>query len=61
MKPIILIKSILYAIAIALAISIIILSFFMSFTCEINLRYFIIFLSISVFCLALASILSIKK
>ena len=56
-----LINSILFGIAIAMGISIVILSFFMSFTCAVNLRYFIIFLAIAIICLALAGINSIKE
>ena len=56
-----LVKSILYAVALAMGIAIIVLSFFMSFSCEFNLRHFIVFLAIGVLCLALAGINSIKK
>jgi len=56
-----LLNSILYAAAIALAVSIIILSFLMNFSCAENIRYFTVFLAISIFCLSLAGIISIKK
>jgi hypothetical protein len=56
-----LINSVLYAVAFAMGISIVILSFFMSFTCEYNLRAFFIMVSIAVICLALAGINNIKK
>ena len=56
-----LVNSILNAVALAFGISIIILSFLMDFACAVNIRFFIIFLSIAVFCLALAGIISIKK
>ena len=61
MKNITLVNSILFGIAIAMGISIVILSFFMSLTCAENLRYFIIFLAIAIICLALAGINSMKK
>ena len=59
MKIRLLLNPILYAIALAMGIAIIVLSFFMSFSCVVNLRYFIVFLAISVFSLALAGINSI--
>lgn len=61
MKLKVLINSILYGIALAMGIAIIILSFFMSFSCAINLRYFVVFLAIAILCLAIAGINSFKK
>jgi len=56
-----LLNSIFYGIAIAMAVSLIILTFFMGLTCEYNLRAFFIMLSIAIICLALASINNIFK
>ena len=56
-----LINSVFYGIAIAMGISLIILTFFMGLTCEYNLRAFFIMLSIAIICLALASINNIFK
>jgi len=56
-----LVTSILYAVALAMGVAIIVLSFFMSFSCEFNLRYFIVFLAVGVLCLALAGINNLKK
>ena len=61
MKNKTLVNSILFGIAIAMGVSIVILSFFMSFSCSVNLRYFIIFLAIAIICLALAGVNSVKK
>ena len=52
---------ILYGIALAMGIAIFILSFFMSFTCAVNLRYFIVFLAIAILCVTIAGINSSKK
>jgi len=61
MKNRILLNSFFYGIAVAMSISIVILSFFMSFSCEVNLRYFIVFLAVAVLFLSLAGINSIEK
>ena len=55
------VNPILYGIALAMGIAIIILSFFMSFTCAVNLRYLIVFLAIAIICLTIAGINSFKK
>jgi len=57
----ILLNSVFYGVALAMGISIIVLSFFMSFSCVVNLRYFIVFLAVAVLSLSLAGINSIKK
>jgi len=56
-----LVNSVLYAVALAMGVAIIVLSFLMDFSCEFNLRYFIVFLAIGVLCLALAGINNLKK
>ena len=61
MKIKLLLNSVFYGIALAMGISIVILSFFMSFSCAINLRCFIVFLAVAVLFLSLAGINSIKK
>jgi len=57
----ILLNSVFYGVALAMGISIIVLSFFMSLSCVVNLRYFIVFLAVAVLSLSLAGINSIKK
>lgn len=65
MKIKILINSILYAISLAMIISIITLSFLMDFSCALNIRFLIIYLCIAIFCLTLNGIIimlsNIKK
>jgi len=56
-----LINPILYAISLAMGISIIILSYFMDFSCSANIRYLILYLTIAILCLTIAGINSIKK
>lgn len=61
MKIKVLLNSFFYGIALAMGISIVILSFFMSFSCVVNLKYFIVFLAVGLLSLSLAGINSIKK
>ena len=56
-----LINPILYAISLAMVISILILSYFMDFSCAVNIRYLVIYIAIAIFCLTIAGIISIKK
>lgn len=56
-----LVNSVLYAVALAMGIAIIVLSFLMDFSCAVNIRYFVIFLAIGLFSVSLAGINSIHK
>jgi hypothetical protein len=61
MKLKLLINPILYAISLVMGISIIVLSYFMDFSCSINIRYLIVYITIAILCLTLAGINSIKN
>ena len=56
-----LISSILYGISLAMVISILILSYFMDFSCSINIRFLVIYIAIAILCLTFAGIISIIK
>ena len=55
------IKSILYGISLAMAVSILILSYFMDFSCTVNIRFLVIYIVIAIICLTLVGILTINK
>jgi len=61
MKKNTLFSSVLFGIAIAMGLSIIILTFFMEMTCAYNLRAFFTLLSVAVICLSLAGINILRK
>ncbi len=56
-----LVNPVLYAVALAMSVAILILSFVMDFSCAVNLRYFIFFLAIAIFCLAAAGVNVLKN
>jgi hypothetical protein len=56
-----LINPILYGISLAMVISILILSYFMDFSCSINIKFLVIYIAIAILCLTFAGIFSIIK